>query len=74
MFFAQAIKAALFTLAGDIIKGTCAVSLYYVFLSDQPTEISLLFGLSAFIDHILPLWLGFKGGKGVATYLGVMFG
>ena len=67
-------KAALLTLAGDILKGTCAVSLYYLFLSNQPKEISLLFGLAAFIGHILPLWLGFKGGKGVATYLGVMFG
>ena len=67
-------KAALLTLLGDMLKGTAAIILYYVLLPDQPKEIALLFGLFAFLGHIFPLWLGFKGGKGVATYLGVMFG
>lgn len=67
-------KAALMTLLGDMLKGTAAVALYYILLSDQPKEIAILLGLSAFLGHIFPLWLSFKGGKGVATYLGVMFG
>jgi acyl phosphate:glycerol-3-phosphate acyltransferase len=34
----------------------------------------LLAGLAAFIGHVLPVWLRFKGGKGVATYIGVLLG
>jgi len=56
------------TLIGDMLKGTVAVWLVQTVIG---TEFALIAALGAFSGHLFPLWLRFKGGKGVATYLGV---
>jgi acyl phosphate:glycerol-3-phosphate acyltransferase len=58
------------TLALDVLKGTLAVWL----ASRYVGEAGLFAGLGAFAGHLFPVWLGFKGGKGVATFLGVLLG
>nr|WP_238282785.1 glycerol-3-phosphate 1-O-acyltransferase PlsY [Methylobacterium goesingense] len=59
---------AVATLLGDALKGTFAVLIAGRF----GTETALVAGLGAFLGHLFPVWLGFKGGKGVATFLGVL--
>jgi glycerol-3-phosphate acyltransferase PlsY len=57
------------TLIGDMLKGSVAVWLVGWLWGRQP---ALAAGLGAFLGHLFPVWLGFKGGKGVATYVGVL--
>jgi len=59
------------TLIGDMLKGTVAVILAGYFGGPNA---AMLAALGAFLGHLFPVWLKFKGGKGVATYLGVLLG
>jgi glycerol-3-phosphate acyltransferase PlsY len=65
-------KLAALTLLGDMLKGTAAV-LVGLHLLGGP-QAALAAGLAAFLGHLFPVWVGFKGGKGVATYLGILIG
>ncbi|HHS99753.1 MAG TPA: glycerol-3-phosphate 1-O-acyltransferase [Thiomicrospira sp.] len=65
-------KAAAITLAFDMLKGLLPVLIAHG-LGLSPLIIVLV-GFAAFIGHLYPVFFGFKGGKGVATMLGVMFG
>jgi glycerol-3-phosphate acyltransferase PlsY len=59
------------TLVGDALKGTAAVLLVSFWWGPQLGTIA---ALGAFMGHLFPVWLGFKGGKGVATFIGVLIG
>ncbi|KJC36073.1 glycerol-3-phosphate acyltransferase [Bradyrhizobium sp. LTSP885] len=59
------------TLIGDMLKGTVAVIIAGTY--DGP-DAAMLAALGAFLGHLFPVWLKFKGGKGVATYIGVLLG
>lgn len=61
---------AALTLLADIFKGTAAVYLGSIWGPDT----AILAGLGAFIGHLAPVWLKFRGGKGVATYIGILLG
>ncbi len=63
---------ALFTLVADAAKGALAVLIVHFLTHDLVCE--ALAGGAAFAGHLFPVWLKFKGGKGVATFLGVTLG
>jgi len=65
----KALAAA--TLLGDMLKGTAAVLITYELYG---RDLAVIAGLGAFLGHLFPVWLKFKGGKGVATYIGIILG
>ena len=65
-------KAAIITLLGDMLKGLIPV-LIVIQLQIEPAGVALV-GLFALLGHVFPVYYDFKGGKGVATYYGVVLG
>jgi acyl phosphate:glycerol-3-phosphate acyltransferase len=59
------------TLLGDALKGTAAVVLCGHLGGPNA---AMLAGLGAFLGHLFPVWLKFRGGKGVAVYIGILLG
>lgn len=62
--------AGIITLAGDVLKGFLIILPAFYIFGSSPKEISIM-GLAVFLGHLFPVFLKFKGGKGVATALGI---
>ena len=69
-------KAGIVVLVFDILKGSLAVLLanlsFYQISSNQFVNLQLALGISAVVGHVFPVFAGFRGGKGVATILGIV--
>ncbi len=65
-------KAAAITLIGDSLKGYIPVQI--AVLLSLPNTVIALIAVATFLGHLYPIFFGFKGGKGVATMLGICFG
>ena len=66
---------AALTLLADALKGTIAVLIaMHVDDGSAPIRLGILAAFGAFLGHLFPLFLGFRGGKGVATFLGCLIG
>lgn len=69
-------KAGIPVLIIDILKGSLAVSAAFLstydFVSDEFINLQLVLGIAALVGHIFPVFAGFRGGKGVATILGIV--
>jgi glycerol-3-phosphate acyltransferase PlsY len=65
-------KAAALTLAGDLLKGLLPVLIGKLLRVNELTLAGI--ASAAFLGHLFPVFFGFRGGKGVATYIGVLFG
>ena len=59
------------TLLGDMLKGTAAVLIAFYLWEPQA---AMCAAAGAFLGHLFPIWLGFRGGKGVATFIGLLLG
>ena len=63
-------KLGVMTLIGDALKGALPVA-YAIFLAEMPNDQVAMVAVATFLGHLYPIYIGFKGGKGVATACGI---